>query len=69
MPHATPYQRAEVIRLLQRLEFDHKHLTLMHRRVGAPDALIEGGAAVETWLDTLTQEQASVLVDKMRGML
>lgn len=65
----TPYQRAEIARLLQKLEFDHKHLSLMHRRVGAPDALIEDGATVDTWLDGLTQEQASALIDKMRGML
>ena len=64
-----PYQRAEIARLLQELEFDDKHLTLMHRRVGAPDALIDAGATVDTWLDTLTQEQASALIEKMRGML
>lgn len=67
--NGTAYQRAEVRRLLQKLEFDDSHLTLMHRRVGAPDALIDAGASIDTWLDSLTQVQASELIAKMRGML
>lgn len=66
---STAYQRAEVVRLLQALEYDHRNLTLMHRNVGAPEPLIQAGAKVEAWLDEMTQEQASALIGKMRGML
>jgi hypothetical protein len=66
---ATPYQRAEIIRKLKALELDTKHLTFMHRRVGAPENLIQSGARVEAWLDELDAAQASALIGKMGGML
>jgi hypothetical protein len=69
MNNATPYQRAEVARLLQKLEYDHRNLTLMHRNVGAPEPLIQAGAKVDAWLDEMTPEQASALIEKMRGMI
>lgn len=66
---ATAWQRAEIIRKLKSLELDAKHLTFMHRRVGAPEALIQSGARVESWLDQLDVDQASALIKKMEGML
>lgn len=60
----TPYQRAEIIRLLRKLEFDSVTLTFQHRTLGAPDYLI--GKSVEGWIDTMGVDQASALINRLR---
>lgn len=62
----TPYQRAEIIRLLKLLEFDHRNVTYQHRRLGVPESAI--GGTVEAWLTGVSQADASALIDKLRGM-
>lgn len=63
----TPYQRAEIIRLLQRLEFDHQAVTYQHRRLGVPESAI--GGTVDAWLSDVSNASASALIEKLRGML
>lgn len=69
MNPSTPYQRAEVARLLRKLDLDARQLTFQHRRVGAPEPMIQAGAKVEQWLEGLDMDEASELIDKLRGML
>jgi hypothetical protein len=62
----TPYQRAEIVRLLKKLEFDHRTVTFQHRRLGVPEAVI--GGTVDAWLSGMSQAEASAMIEKMRGM-
>lgn len=63
----TTAQRAEVMRLMKKLEFDPKTITMMHRRVSVPEHLI--GTSVDAWVGGMTEAEASALIDKMKGMI
>jgi len=69
MIESTPHQREEVTRLLRKLHLDAKWLTFQHRRIGAPEAMIQAGGEVENWLNAMDMDQTSALIDKLRGML
>lgn len=62
---STPYQRAEIIRLLRKQELDSVTLTYMHRKLGVQDYMI--GKPVEAWIDGLSTEQASSVIRTLRG--
>lgn len=63
----TPYQRAEILRLMKLLELDTRTVTYMHRRIGVPESAI--GGSVDAWVSGFRQDDASSLIYTMRGML
>lgn len=62
----TAMQRAEILRLMRKAEFDTKVVTYLHRRLGASEAMI--GGRVDAWLDTLSIADGSSLIASLRGM-
>lgn len=61
---ASQAQKQEIARLLKRAEYDPKTITLMHRNVGVPDRF--QGKPVNHWLDSLTVEDASQIITRLR---
>lgn len=66
MRASTQYQRAEIIRLLRKLEFDTRTVTYQHRKVDDCEFWI--GMSVDGWLSSMTQERASKAIDRLRKM-
>lgn len=60
----TAYQRAEVVRLLRKLEVDSVTVGYRHRTFGVQDHMI--GGPVDAWLDGLTSELANALIKRLR---
>lgn len=64
MSRPTHAQRHTICGLLREAEFDTRTVTFQHRRLGVSEAQI--GGSVDAWLDSLSIEQASVLIDKLQ---
>lgn len=59
----TTAQRAEIRRLLRKLEFDANTVTYQFRQLGAPETAI--GGRVDAWLDGLDIKQGSALIERL----
>jgi hypothetical protein len=59
-------QRARIIELLARHEFDTRTVTYAYRRLGVSEDRI--GRPVDTWLDSISIEQASNLIGKLEDI-
>lgn len=51
--------------LLRKLELDPNFVTLLHRRYGAPDAMM--GRRIEEWLGSLSKTEISALIKKVEA--
>lgn len=63
----SPYQRAEIIRLLRKLELNSVTVTYQHRALGAADHMIDG--PVDAWLDGLDSRGGEQLIERLRARL
>lgn len=61
---STKEQRAEILRLLKKVEYDRTTLTYQHRTLGVADADI--GRPVDWWIEGLTVEQASSTIRQLK---
>lgn len=66
-PKSTQWQRLEIIKLLKRAEFSTSRVTLMHRRVGAPDSFMD--QPIDAWLSSLTQEAANGVIHQLQKIV
>lgn len=66
MSRMNPQHRAEILAHMRALEYDRKTVTLMHRNLGAPDRF--QGRAVDEWLDSLTFDEGTQVLDKARNL-
>lgn len=64
---STQAQRLEIVKLLRKAEFDTRYVTLMHRRVGAPDSLM--GRPIDEWMSGLSLDAASEVIKKLQALL
>lgn len=64
---STQAQRLEIVKLLRKAEFDTRYVTLMHRRVGAPDSLM--GRPIDEWMSSLSLDAASEVIKKLQALL
>jgi len=64
---STQYQRGEIVRLLKAAEFDHRRITLMHRRIGVPDQFMD--RPVDEWMSALSLDAANGVIKTLQGML
>lgn len=64
MSRVTTAQRGMIVSLLSKAEYDPRTVTLMHRRLGVADSFLY--RPVDEWLDSLTVESASALIDKLQ---
>lgn len=62
----TTQQRAEILRLMRKAEFDTFTVTYQHRRLGVTEAQI--GGRVDAWLDGLTIQQGSTLINTLKDL-
>lgn len=62
---STKEQRAEILRLMKKVEFDRTTLTYQHRTIGVPDAMI--GKPVDLWIEGLSTEQATTTIMLLRA--
>lgn len=65
---ATSRQKAKVRWLLRELNADTRTITLDHvRRLGFPSSA--DGRDLDGWLDTLSLDEASTLIERLQGKL
>lgn len=63
----TTAQRARILKLMARVEFDTRTVTYAHRRLGmTADSFV--GRPVDTWLDTMSIEDASALIERLEDL-
>lgn len=61
---ANQYKRERLRRMLRQAHYDPRVVSLMHRRLGVPDAW--QGRSAEEWLDSLTDAELDTLLDKLK---
>ncbi len=66
MSIATTEQRRVIRELRRKLEHDATAITFMDRRLQVGEAWI--GKRVDAWLDSLTVETASEVIDRLRRL-
>ena len=64
---ATTAQRALIRNLRRELEFDSQYITFLDRRTRIEDKWI--GKPLDAYLDSLTEQQASMYIKKLQGMV
>jgi len=64
---STQHQRAEIVRLLRKVEMDTRRVTLMHRLVGVPDSFID--RPVDEWMCTLSVDAANGVIRTLQARI
>lgn len=64
---STQHQRGEIVRLLKMAEFDHRRITLMHRRIGVPDQFMD--RPIDEWMSSLSLDAANGVIKTLQGMV
>lgn len=64
---STQHQRGEIVRLMKQAEFDHRRVTLMHRRLGVPDQFMD--RPIDEWMSSLSLDAANGVIKTLQGMV
>jgi hypothetical protein len=60
----TNSQKSYITDLLRKRGYDTRTITYQYRRLGVPDS--KQGESVDSWLDGMTREDASAVIDELR---